>query len=62
MTCVELQESLVENESGTTAAQRAHLRDCRQCAGLVADLLVIACAAGELIEGQKPRPPNRKSI
>jgi hypothetical protein len=62
MTCVELQESLVENESGTTAAQRAHLRDCRQCAGLVADLLVIACAAGELRAAHEPSPRIWNSI
>ena len=54
MTCVELQESLVENDSGGSAAQRAHLRDCPQCSALVADLLVIACAAGDLRAAHEP--------
>ncbi len=54
MTCVEMQESLAENESGSTAAQRAHLKDCPECTALVAELLVIACAAGELREAHEP--------
>ena len=54
MTCVELQESLVESENGTSAAQQAHLRGCRQCSTLVADLLVIVCAAGELRSAHEP--------
>ena len=62
MTCVELQESLIENDSGGTAAQRAHLRDCPHCAGLVADLLVIACAAGDLRAAHEPSPQVWNSI
>jgi hypothetical protein len=62
MTCVELQDSLVENESGTSAAQRAHLRNCPECAKLVADLLVIACAAGDLRAAHEPHPRVWKSI
>lgn len=62
MTCVELQESLIENDSGGTAAQRAHLRDCPHCADLVADLLVIACAAGELRGAHEPGPQVWNSI
>ena len=62
MTCVELQESLIENDSGGTAAQRAHLRDCPHCAGLVADLLVIACAAGDLRAAHEPGPHVWNSI
>ena len=54
MTCVELQESLAENENASTAAQRAHLKDCPDCAALVAELLVIACAAGELRAAHEP--------
>lgn len=54
MTCVELQESLAENENATTSAQRAHLKDCPECAALVAELLVIACAAGELRAAHEP--------
>jgi len=54
MTCLELQESLAENENASTAAQRAHLKDCSECAALVAELLVIACAAGELREAHEP--------
>ena len=62
MTCVELQESLIENDSGSTAAQRAHLRDCPHCSALVADLLVIACAAGELRAAHEPGPHVWNSI
>jgi hypothetical protein len=54
MTCVELHESLTENESATSAAQRAHLKDCPECAALVSELLVIACAAGDLSEAHEP--------
>lgn len=56
MTCVELQDSLIENENGSTAAQRAHLKDCAHCSALVADLLVIACSAGELRAADEPSP------
>jgi len=62
MTCVELQESLAENESGGSAAQRAHLRDCPQCSALVEELLVIACAAGELRAANEPSPRVWNSI
>jgi hypothetical protein len=62
MTCVELQESLIENDSGGSAAQRAHLKDCPHCAGLVADLLVIACAAGDLRAAHEPGPHVWNSI
>lgn len=56
MTCVELQESLTENENATSAAQRAHLKNCPECSALVAELLVIACAAGELRAAHEPSP------
>ena len=62
MTCVELQESLVENESGNSAAQRDHLRNCPDCAKLVAELLVIACSAGDLRAAHEPDPRVWKSI
>jgi hypothetical protein len=62
MTCVELQESLVENENGSSSEQQAHLRNCPGCAKLVADLLVIACAAGDLRAAHEPDPRVWKSI
>ena len=62
MTCVELHESLVENETGNSAAQQAHIRNCPECAKLVADLLVIACSAGELRAAHEPHPRVWKSI
>jgi hypothetical protein len=62
MTCVELQESLAENESGSSAEQRDHLRDCPECAKLVAELLVIACSAGDLRAAHEPDPRVWKSI
>ncbi len=62
MTCVELQQSLTENENGGTAEQRAHLKDCRECSALLADLLVIACTAGELRAANEPSPRVWNSI
>ena len=62
MTCVELQESLVENETGSSAEQRAHLRNCPECAKLVGELLVIACSACELRAAHEPDPRVWKSI
>lgn len=62
MTCVELQDSLTENEQGNNPEQRAHLKDCPHCAALVADLLVIACAAGDLRAEYEPSPRVWKSI
>lgn len=62
MTCIELQESLADNENGSSDAQKAHLRDCPHCAALVAELLVIACAAGELRASNEPSPRVWNSI
>lgn len=62
MTCIELQESLAENEKATGSQQRAHLKDCPQCAALVEELLVIACAAGELREAHDPSPRVWRTI
>ena len=56
MTCVELQASLAENENASSSEQRAHLKSCPECSALVADLLVIACAAGELRAADDPSP------
>ena len=62
MTCLELRESLVEAEDGSRPEQRAHLKDCPECAALVADLIVIACAAGELRAAHEPSPRVWNSI
>lgn len=62
MTCVELQDSLVENENGNNAEQRAHLKHCPDCSKLVAELLVIACSAGDLRAANEPSPRVWKSI
>ena len=62
MTCLELRESLVEQEDGSRPEQRAHLKGCSECATLVADLLVIACAAGELRASHEPSPRVWNSI
>lgn len=62
MTCVELQDSLAENESANSPAQRAHLKDCPDCSALVADLLVIACTAGELRGDYEPSSRVWKNI
>jgi hypothetical protein len=62
MTCVELQQSLAENESGSSPAQQAHLKGCSECSALLADLLLIACAAGELRAAHEPSPRVWNSI
>jgi len=62
MTCLELRESLAENQDGNRPEQRAHLKNCPECAALVADLLVIACAAGELRAAHEPSPRVWNSI
>lgn len=62
MTCVELHESLVENENASSPAQQAHLKSCRECSALVAELLVIGCAAGELRAAHEPSPRVWNSI
>lgn len=62
MTCIELHESLTENENGSSPAQQAHLKNCPECAALVAELLVIACAAGELRAAHEPSPRVWNSI
>lgn len=54
MTCVELRKSLAENEDGSRPEQRAHLENCPECSALVADLQLIACAAGELRAAHEP--------
>src|SRR5215468_4915588 len=62
MTCVELHESLVDNETGSSAEQQAHIKTCSECAKLVADLLVIAYSAGDLRAVHEPHPRVWKSI
>jgi hypothetical protein len=62
MTCIELQESLAEVEDGSRPEQQAHLRTCPQCAALVAELLVIACSAGDLQAAHEPSPRVWNSI
>lgn len=62
MTCVELHESLIENESGSSPAQQAHLKNCPECAALVAELIIIACAAGDLRAAHEPSPRVWNSI
>jgi hypothetical protein len=62
MNCVELRESLAENEDGSASEQRAHLRACRECATLVAELNLIAHSAVELRGTEEPSPRVWKSI
>jgi hypothetical protein len=54
MTCVELQESLAETESGRSREQMAHLKTCAACSELVRELDFIIAAAGELQEADEP--------
>lgn len=61
MTCVELEHSLAVDD-GSSAEQQAHLKNCPKCAALVADLLVIACTAGDLRAAHEPSPRVWNSI
>ena len=62
MNCVELKESLLENESAGSAEQQAHLSNCAECAKLIADLFAIASSAVELRVLHEPHPRVWKSI
>jgi len=62
MNCVELQESLAEVEDGSTAEQRAHLKGCAACSGLVRELDLIIAAAGDLQAAEDPNPRVWNSI
>lgn len=62
MNCVELRESLAVVDDGTGVEQRAHLRLCRECSALVAELNSIAHAAVELRAADEPDPRVWKSI
>jgi hypothetical protein len=62
MNCVELRESLAVVDDGTDVEQRAHLRLCRECSALVAELNSIAYAAVELRAADEPDPRVWKSI
>lgn len=62
MTCLQLQESLVELEEGGSAEQRAHLKTCPKCSALVAELTLIVSAAAELQGADEPSPRVWNSI
>lgn len=62
MTCVELQESLAEFETGSSAEQLAHLKNCPECSALVRELVLIASSAAELRGADEPSPRVWNSI
>jgi hypothetical protein len=62
MNCVELHHSLVEIEDGSSAAQREHLKTCRECSSLVAELNLIAATATDLRAADEPSPRVWNSI
>jgi hypothetical protein len=62
MNCAELRESLAETEDGSRSEQKAHLKSCRQCSSLMAQLNLIASAAAELREAEDPSPRVWNSI
>src|SRR6202050_2604943 len=62
MTCVELQQSLAEQEDVGSWEQRTHLSECRACATLVRELSLIVAAAGQLQEADEPSPRVWNSI
>lgn len=63
MTCAELEHVLPEIVEGVrTAEQEAHLRACPECAGVVADLHLIAQRARGLQASEEPHPRVWKAI
>src|SRR5579863_7588808 len=62
MNCVELRESLIENDGASNVEQRDHLRICRDCSALVAELNSIAAVAVELRAAEEPSPRVWNSI
>jgi len=63
MNCAEFQDVLPEIiDGGRTAEQEAHLRSCRQCASLAADLRAIAEGACGLQASDEPSPRVWNSI
>jgi hypothetical protein len=62
MTCVELEHSLAEVEDGSRPEQQDHLKNCPKCTALVAELLAIACAGGDLRASDEPSPRVWNSI
>jgi hypothetical protein len=62
MTCVELQQSLAQNEDGTSIDQQAHLKTCPACLALVGELNLIVSSALELRGADEPSPRVWNSI
>jgi hypothetical protein len=62
MNCVDLQASLVEREDARSTDQRAHMKTCPKCSSLVAELNLIAAAAGDLRAAEEPSPQVWNSI
>lgn len=62
MNCVELRESLAVVDDGSGVEQRAHLKSCRECSALVAELSSIAHIAIELRAAEEPDPRVWKAI
>ena len=62
MNCVELRKSLAEVDDGSSAEQQAHLKSCRHCSALLAELKMIATVAEELCEASEPSPRVWNSI
>jgi len=62
MTCVELHQSLAEQEDVGSWEQRTHLRECPACSTLVRELNLIVAAAGQLQEADEPSPRVWNSI
>lgn len=62
MTCVELERSLAEVDDGSKPEQQDHLKNCPRCTAMVAELLALACAAGDLRAAHEPSPRVWNSI
>jgi hypothetical protein len=56
MTCIELQESLSENDNLSNAEQQEHLQRCPACSSLVKELELIIASAPSVLEASEPSP------
>ena len=63
MTCAEMKHVLPEMVEGArTADQEAHLQNCRECSGILADVLEIRQRARSLQASEEPSPRVWQSI
>ena len=56
MNCGDLRNSLLESADGMSLPQQVHLKSCRDCSALMADLAKISALASDLRDLDEPSP------